>query len=306
MVPLSTSPVPAVARRASPSATTRTSPSGAATTVVGPLRSTTAPASVGEGPGGRQPVGLRPTAGEALVLAVVRGEHRRGRPGRASRATSRPSAVRPSPSTTAGRSVPASTSRTADLGRRRRAQPRTDDERLEPRRRRRGPLRPIPPTAAPTRPPRWGGPGRRRTPGRAEAHHAGSGSLGGGRRQVAGAGHPGGSGDHQHAGRPLVSGRRPRREPPGDVRRPPPRPAVGVAHVEADVGDDDRAGDASDRARARGPGFSAAKVTVRTAWRARPRSSPVRAVDAARDVDRQHRRAAGTRAAWCSPRKPVP
>ena len=34
-----------------------------------------------EGPGGRQPVGFRPTAREPLVLAVVRGEHRRGASG---------------------------------------------------------------------------------------------------------------------------------------------------------------------------------------------------------------------------------
>ena len=59
MIPESTSPVPAVARRASAAVTTRTSPSGPATTVVGPLRSTTLPvaaaswraASMRSGPG---------------------------------------------------------------------------------------------------------------------------------------------------------------------------------------------------------------------------------------------------------------
>ena len=59
MMPLSTSPVPAVARRASPDVTIRTHPSGAATTVDGPLRSTTAPVAAARPARGVQAVRLR-------------------------------------------------------------------------------------------------------------------------------------------------------------------------------------------------------------------------------------------------------
>ena len=55
------------------------------------------------------------------------------------------------------------------------------------------------------------------------------------------------------------------------------------------------------------PGLSAANVTVRVGAAARPRpASPVSAVDAARDVDGEHRGGADGRARVQVPRKPVP
>ena len=107
MIPDRTSPVPAVASRSSPLATTSTSPPGAATTVAGPLSSTTVRRSAASWRAASEPVGGRPMPGEQPVLAVVRREHRRRRaPVR--RTGAAPSAFharanRPSPSTTTGR-----------------------------------------------------------------------------------------------------------------------------------------------------------------------------------------------------------
>ena len=252
MMPLSTSPVPAVARRASPSATTRTSPSGAATTVVGPLSSTTAPASAARARAAASRSGSGPAAREALVLAVVRGEHRRGASAGEHDATSRAEG---------GEAVAVDDSR---AGRRRRARrgrpPRVGDAGAEP-----GPTtsawnrsaassdRSRPPAGGQrrARPPPWAGPGRRRTPGRAEAHHARAGPLGGGRRQVAGAGHARRSRRHQHGGLPLVG--------VGGARRAAtPATSRGLDHARRRASPTsrpmsathDRAGAASARARA--------------------------------------------------------
>ena len=99
-IPVSTSPVPAVASAGLP-VTLSDDPSrsevdpralGSAMTVVGPLSSTTAPERVGESPRGRDPVGADRLAGETGVLAVVRREHR-GRTARRSRHERREVAV---------------------------------------------------------------------------------------------------------------------------------------------------------------------------------------------------------------------
>ena len=105
MTPLSTSPVPAVASRASPSRRPATAPSGSATTVVGPLSSTIAPvraASERAARGGRAraapPVrrSYSPSWGVRTVQRRPRAEQLGG---------IAPRAVRPSPSTTSGRST---------------------------------------------------------------------------------------------------------------------------------------------------------------------------------------------------------
>ena len=72
MMPESTSPVPAVASRSSPAVEMRTRPRGSATTVAGPLSSTTAPVVGGQRAGRRQAVGPRAPPGEQAELAVVR------------------------------------------------------------------------------------------------------------------------------------------------------------------------------------------------------------------------------------------
>ena len=161
MMPLSTSPVPAVARRASPSVTIRARPSGPATTVVGPFRSTVAPVAAARpraaarrsGPGGAPARrSYSPSWGVRTVSE---------RPA-STAAASAPSAVRASPSTTAGSVDPASTSRTRGLGGRTRAETRADHQRPVARERHLRRLRPIPRRAGGSRPPPWAGRDRRR------------------------------------------------------------------------------------------------------------------------------------------------
>ncbi len=102
ITPDSTSPVPAVARRASPAVTSRARPSGWATTVVGPFSSTIAPVAAARSraaarrssPGGRP---ARRANSPSCGVSTVGPR----RPVRAA-AGSPPSAVSPSPSTTAG------------------------------------------------------------------------------------------------------------------------------------------------------------------------------------------------------------
>ena len=76
MIPARTSPVPAVARRWSPAVTTRTSPSGLATIVVGPFSTTTLRVSARQSTGRHDAVGVGPGAREQAELAVVGREHR--------------------------------------------------------------------------------------------------------------------------------------------------------------------------------------------------------------------------------------
>ncbi len=105
IIPASTSPEPAVASRSSPWSTIRTSPPGAATTVVGPLSSTTAPRSAASvrAAATRSAPGLLPTSSENSpscgVITVGRPRWRSSGPA--------PSALQaaakiPSPSTTTG------------------------------------------------------------------------------------------------------------------------------------------------------------------------------------------------------------
>ena len=253
MTPVSTSPVPAVARRASPAATTSTSPSGSATTVVGPLSSTTAPVArrqrsrarrAGRAPGG--------APGQALVLAVVGREHGRRRPVaqhvggvRAEHASARRRRPRTGRSATASargrdRGVVAGCPRPGPTTRRwsgrrgergRRAQPwagSVDADRLGR----------APAVVVDAR-------GRRRRTMPAPARCAARGA------EVGGAGHPGRPGHDQHA-RPATCGpaaagagarRRRRRARRGRTRRPPRRgrcrrrrprrPATGPARAAA-------------------------------------------------------------------------
>ena len=130
IVPLSTSPVPCGARRASPCATTRTSPPGVATTVVGPLRSTTAPASVARdwAAASRSRSGRRPAAARTPRRAVSTVG--------ASRFTSRTTSRLQGGETVAvdHRRLVGGGQHVEDgrLGGRRGTEPGADDERLEP------------------------------------------------------------------------------------------------------------------------------------------------------------------------------
>ena len=103
MTPDSTSPVPAVASRASPAVDSRARPSGWATTVVGPLSSTIAPVAAARSRAAARRSSPGRVAGEAGELAVVGGEHGRAPPrGRPGPPPGRRGPHRPSPSTTSG------------------------------------------------------------------------------------------------------------------------------------------------------------------------------------------------------------
>ena len=116
MMPESTSPVPAVASRASPVIVTSTSPAASATTVVGPLSSTTPPTSAANrrqaamrSASGRCPVS-RPYSPSCGVSTVA---SRRSRSTGAAPASDHDRAYSPSPSTSTGSSAAATSSRTA-------------------------------------------------------------------------------------------------------------------------------------------------------------------------------------------------
>ena len=232
MVPESTSPVPAVARRASPVVTSRTSPPGSATTVVGALEQHHRVGRRGQPAGGVDAVGARTVPAQALELAVVGREHR----GRVARpAPSRcPSARSPSPSTTTGTMDSATTRRTSaapcspspgpTTRQRNRSDPSStsssqpcwshvDADDLDRRAGRRGRhARERQPHVA------GAGPGRRRGRQHRRARHA---------RRAA---------HHPHRGPPLVRLRRSGRQPCRHVGMPR-RGGPGIAgHVEADVG----------------------------------------------------------------------
>ena len=295
MMPARTSPVPAVASRASPDATTRTSPPGSATTVAGPLSSTTAPVSAAS----RRAAAMRSApgrlAGEQAELAVVRRQH-----GRVARAGA---AAAPAPSG----STPWRTAR------RRRPRP-------APWRRRRSPGRPSTvyssrPSPGPTTS-AWiavevvehgGRPverrqaaaddlGRRRRldAGARQRHHPAAGPLRRAGGEVGGAGHAGAAGDDPHGPRPLVRRRRARPPPAGDVVEP--RRGRRARRLVSRPMSTTSTSPASTRpAPSSRPGLRAANVTVRSAGSDAAAGLAGEPVDAARDVDGEHRRGADAR-----------
>ena len=129
--PTSTSPVPAVARRASPPSTTNAAPCSSATTVVGPFNKTTAPVcrASARAASMRSAPGACPI--ERAVLTVVGREH--GGPAAAARRSSptrSPSATSASPSTTSATSSVATQRQTASANDGRATEAGPDDHRL--------------------------------------------------------------------------------------------------------------------------------------------------------------------------------
>ena len=297
-MPDRTSPVPAVASRASPLATTQHVAAGRGDDGDRALEQHDRAQVGGQPAGGQEPVGGRAMPGEQPVLAVVGRQH--GRRRAAVRAPA-PRHRRPTPGRTARR-------------RRRRA----GRWRAADRRPHRGHRVRLPTEARARRRGRGSGGGRRgpgstsRTPAAARRTTSARrrrrptpgvdsetiplpARIGGRRREVGGAGHPGlpattrtardhlcavgGRGRHHRATSLGLDerGRRARRcrgrcRPPRR-RRPGSRPAPSSR-----------------------PGLRAANVTVRSAASTPRPAAPGEPVDAARDVDGEHRRAARRRA----------
>ena len=290
MTPESTSPVPAVASRASPVAARgparrgRRRPSSAPSAA----RSHRSPRR-GRGP--RRCGRPRRMAGEPLVLAVVRGQH--GQWMRVAARRRRPSAVRPSPSTTTGTvdSFTDSAHRGASSPGPCRA--RTDDERPEP-------LEPVEHGAVPAelRHARCARPrsARRSRPttraGHAEPHVARARPLRAPRGERRGAGHARRPGDDPHRGPPLVRLGRARSGSQSATSHASTRCARAPATVEPDVGDLDRAGAARARVEHE-PGLERGERHGRVGPHRAVRRLAGQPVDTRGDVDREHRRATG-------------
>ena len=135
----------------------------------------------------------------------------------------------------------------------------------------------------------WPTPGRGRA-ARSRRRPAGRRGRPGGRRRSC----PGSRRPTHTAALPLVGVGRPRpAATPADVGRARRGGRDARRGVEPDVDHLDLAGQRRGRAGTAGPASSAAKVTVRVAGSTPARGRAGQPVDAARDVDGQHRRAAG-------------
>ena len=232
--------MPAVASRASPSSTARTAPPGSATSVVGPLSSTTAPVAAPGGARRRSDPARRgapvrransPSCGVSTVAA--------GRPQQRPRRRLRGERCQPvavDDDRARARRRPAHATRRRR--RRRRAEARPDDERAEALESRRARRRPT------ARRDRLADDldrsARRRRRRAIEARPCRPRRASPPATRGGGAGHPRAAGDDPHRRAPLVGVGR-ARSPPRRRRRPPRRRGrVRADDVEADVGHVDR------------------------------------------------------------------